>query len=114
MKLLPCRSQGCRNRRAAVVDYPIATLRNGDPYTLQSWGLPVATMLYKCGGCLLKTTITASEFRALPTLSLEDLRTLKLAHLVEGDLRGAGLAQAQLDQMEEAGVTVEEMVSNRE
>lgn len=112
MKILPC--ENCKGRTLGFLPYAPARFRDGDPYTLLAWPATLQAVLgYTCAACKRRTEITANVFNMLPTLTLAHLREAKVAGIVEHDLAGAGITGSQLDQLEEGGVSVAEMVANR-
>jgi hypothetical protein len=98
VKALPC--QRCKE---------VALLPDGKPYvvgrapTFPSRG----AFTYGCSRCRQAwdfNSITATEFARLPTLTLADLRKLGLDWKVTNDLKGSGVTEEQIDELERANV----------
>lgn len=114
MRVLPCQSKRCGGPLIPFLRYRPAYLPLRVPYTLLSWPATIPnTFTYKCAVCLRKSALTAVEFTSLPSLTLEQLRSLKLDGIVTKDLRGAGVTPDQQAQLEAAGLTVADLVVNR-
>lgn len=113
MKVLPCRSDSCARRRNKTVPYTIALLPGRTPYTMLSWGLPIAEMSYRCDGCRRKTRLSAMEFTQLPTLSLMQLREIGADNVTPDVLGGLTPEQALAVLPFVEDVPVAELVARR-
>ena len=116
MRILPCRSDRCRDRghRLKGLFYPLAMLQSGKPYTLLRFPITSgpAGLAYNCARCKRANKIKANEFSALPRLTLKQLRDMGLAAAIEQDLVGAGFTKEQIGQLDGA-LSVEEILENR-
>lgn len=108
MKLLPCRPPAIEGiaANADCVARGFATLPNGKPYLMGRTPDDIGRrpFTYRCAHCKRATTLAAADWNGLPPASLAELRELGLDELVTKDLKGAGVTDEQIEQLEAAGV----------
>lgn len=73
------------------------------PYVMGRWSAG-RRLKYVCAACQRATVLEVSDWIRLPELTLADLESLGLEWMALDDLHGAGVTEAQVEQLVEAGI----------